>query len=49
MTSKTGVHEQGNYLMHTGYDPRGHHRSPVHGRLGHALPRPHASKTLQTA
>jgi hypothetical protein len=31
MTSKTGVHEQGNYLMHTGYDPRG---TIVHPSMG---------------
>jgi len=45
MTSKTGVHEQGNYLMHTGYDPRG---TIVHPSMGawatHFLGR--ASKTL---
>ena len=31
MSSKTGVHEQGNYLMHTGYEPRG---TIVHPSLG---------------
>jgi hypothetical protein len=31
MTSKTGVHDQGNYLMHTGYDPRG---TIVHPSMG---------------
>ncbi|HSJ02706.1 MAG TPA: DUF1501 domain-containing protein [Verrucomicrobium sp.] len=31
MTSKTGVHEAGNYIMHTGYDPRG---TIVHPTLG---------------
>jgi hypothetical protein len=31
MTSKTGVHEQGNYLMHTGYDPRG---TIIHPSMG---------------
>ena len=31
MTSKTGVHDQGNYLMHTGYEPRG---TIVHPTMG---------------
>lgn len=31
MTSKTGVHEDGTYVMHTGYDPRG---TIVHPTLG---------------
>jgi len=31
MTSKTGVHEDGTYIMHTGYDPRG---TIVHPTLG---------------
>ena len=31
MTSKTGVHEDGSYIMHTGYDPRG---TIVHPTLG---------------
>ncbi len=31
MSSKTGVHEAGNYLMHTGYEPRG---TIVHPGLG---------------
>ncbi len=31
MTSKTGVHEDGSYVMHTGYDPRG---TIVHPTLG---------------
>jgi hypothetical protein len=31
MTSKTGVHEAGTYIMHTGYDPRG---TIVHPTLG---------------
>jgi len=31
MTSKTGVHEAGSYIMHTGYDPRG---TIVHPTLG---------------
>ena len=31
MASKTGVHDQGNYLMHTGYDPRG---TIVHPTVG---------------
>ena len=31
MTSKTGVHEEGTYIMHTGYDPRG---TIVHPTLG---------------
>ncbi len=31
MTTKTGVHEGANYLMHTGYDPRG---TIVHPSLG---------------
>jgi hypothetical protein len=31
MTSKTGVHEAGTYVMHTGYDPRG---TIVHPTLG---------------
>ena len=31
MSSKTGVHEQGSYLMHTGYEPRG---TIVHPSLG---------------
>lgn len=45
MSSKTGVHDQGNYLMHTGYDPRG---TIVHPSMGawasHFLGR--ATKTL---
>ncbi len=45
MSSKTGVHESGNYLMHTGYDPRG---TIVHPSMGawasHFLGR--ATKTL---
>ena len=45
MSSKTGVHEAGNYLMHTGYDPRG---TIVHPSMGawasHFLGR--ATKTL---
>ena len=31
MSSKTGVHEAGNYMMHTGYDPRG---TIVHPSMG---------------
>lgn len=31
MTTKTGVHEDGTYVMHTGYDPRG---TIVHPTLG---------------
>ncbi len=31
MTSKTGVHESGSYIMHTGYEPRG---TIVHPTLG---------------
>lgn len=31
MTSKTGVHEDGTYIMHTGYDPRG---TIVHPTMG---------------
>ena len=31
MSSKTGVHEAGNYLMHTGYEPRG---TIVHPSMG---------------
>ncbi|MFZ4765645.1 MAG: DUF1501 domain-containing protein, partial [Roseimicrobium sp.] len=31
MTSKTGVHESGTYIMHTGYEPRG---TIVHPTLG---------------
>ncbi len=31
MTSKSGVHESGNYLMHTGYNPRG---TIVHPTIG---------------
>lgn len=31
MTSKTGVHEDGTYIMHTGYEPRG---TIVHPTLG---------------
>jgi hypothetical protein len=31
MSSKTGVHEAGNYLMHTGYDPRG---TIIHPSMG---------------
>ena len=31
MSSKTGAHEQGNYLMHTGYDERG---TIIHPTLG---------------
>jgi len=45
MSSKTGVHEQGNYLMHTGYEMRG---TIVHPSMGswasHFLGR--ATKTL---
>lgn len=45
MASKTGVHDQGNYLMHTGYDPR---TTIVHPTVGawasHFLGR--ATKTL---
>lgn len=42
MTSKTGAHAPGNYLMHTGYDPRG---TIIHPTLGswaqHHLGRSH--------
>ncbi len=45
MSSKTGVHDQGNYLMHTGYEPRG---TIVHPSMGawasHFMGR--ATKTL---
>jgi len=48
MNSKTGVHEAGNYVMHTGYDPRG---TIVHPTLGswaqHFLGRSH--KTLPSS
>jgi hypothetical protein len=45
MSSKTGVHDQGNYLMHTGYDPRGTIIHPSMGAWGsHFLGR--MSKTL---
>jgi Protein of unknown function (DUF1501) len=45
MSSKTGVHDQGNYLMHTGYDPRGTIVHPSMGAWGtHFLGR--MSKTL---
>jgi Protein of unknown function (DUF1501) len=45
MSSKTGVHDQGNYLMHTGYDPRGTIVHPTMGAWGtHFLGR--MSKTL---
>ncbi len=45
MSSKTGVHDQGNYLMHTGYDPRGTIIHPTMGAWGtHFLGR--MSKTL---
>lgn len=44
MSSKTGVHEAGNYVMHTGYDPRG---TIIHPTLGswaqHFLGRSHAT------
>jgi len=48
MNSKTGVHEAGNYVMHTGYDPRG---TIVHPTLGswaqHFMGRSH--KTLPSS
>jgi hypothetical protein len=45
MASKTGVHDQGNYLMHTGYDPRGTIVHPTCGAwASHFLGR--ATKTL---
>lgn len=48
MSSKTGVHEAGTYIMHTGYDPRG---TIVHPTLGswaqHFLGRSH--KTLPSS
>lgn len=48
MNSKTGVHEAGNYVMHTGYDPRG---TIVHPTMGswaqHFLGRSH--KTLPSS
>ncbi len=48
MSSKTGVHEAGTYVMHTGYDPRG---TIVHPTLGswaqHFLGRSH--KTLPSS
>ncbi|MEI6537804.1 MAG: DUF1501 domain-containing protein, partial [Verrucomicrobiaceae bacterium] len=48
MTSKSGVHEDGTYIMHTGYDPRG---TIVHPTLGswaqHFLGRSH--KTLPSS
>jgi len=48
MSSKTGVHEAGSYVMHTGYDPRG---TIIHPTLGswaqHFLGRSH--KTLPSS
>ena len=45
MSSKTGVHDQGNYIMHTGYEPRGTIVHPSLGAWGsHFLGR--ATKTL---
>ena len=48
MSSKVGAHAQGNYLMHTGYDPRG---TIIHPTLGswaqHFLGRSH--KTLPSS
>ena len=35
MTSKTGAHGPGNYLMHTGYDPRGTIIHPTLGSWAH--------------
>ena len=48
MSSKTGVHEAGNYIMHTGYDPRGTIVHPTLGSWGqHFLGRSH--KTLPSS
>lgn len=48
MNSKTGVHEAGNYVMHTGYDPRGTIVHPTLGSWGqHFLGRSH--KTLPSS
>jgi hypothetical protein len=48
MSSKTGVHEAGNYVMHTGYDPRGTIVHPTLGSWGqHFLGRSH--KTLPSS
>jgi len=48
MSSKTGVHEAGTYVMHTGYDPRGTIVHPTLGSWGqHFLGRSH--KTLPSS
>lgn len=48
MSSKTGVHEAGSYVMHTGYDPRGTILHPTLGSWAqHFLGRSH--KTLPSS